>query len=110
MKVTKEEKNGVMVFKIEGEVNSANSTQLREIFASAIQEGKKKIVIDSSRMDYTDSSGLAAFIDLHVKMKRAGGVVGICSLNQKVKGVFEIAKLNVLFKIYNNLNEAISSA
>ena len=104
MKLITEKRDGTIVCRIEGE---ANGTQLREVFASLIQSKEKQVVIDSTRLDYIDSFGLTALIDLQMKLKRDGGSVRLCSLNQNVRGLFEMAKLNTLFHIYAELHEAL---
>lgn len=108
MKITKETNNGTTIFRIEGEVTGAISGELRKVFASVLAGGEKQIIIDASRLEYIDSSGLAALIDFHVKLKRTGGKVSMCSLNQNIESVFKLAKLNALIPVYPGLNEALN--
>ncbi len=109
MKITWETNRDIVVFRIEGEVNSYNSAQLRDAFQTALAEGRDKVVIESSALDYVDSSGLAAVTELLVRVKPRGGAVNLCGLGEKVRKVLQIAKLDKLFGIYDTLEEALGS-
>ena len=108
MRITREVRQDITLFKIEGEVTLHHALQLRRTFDAFAKEGHKKVVVDLSSLDYIDSSGLAALIQLHVATKKIGGVLNFCSLSENAQDVFEMAKLDTLFSTYKTVEDALT--
>jgi anti-sigma B factor antagonist len=66
-------------------------------------------VVNLLNVAYVDSSGLATLVEAHQKIKSAGGKLKLTNLSPKVKGLFEITKLEKLFDIQPNEEEAVKS-
>ena len=66
-------------------------------------------MVDFSKVTYVDSSGLATMVEILKNMKTYGGKMKLAGLSPKVKSLFEITKLDKLFEISQDENEAISS-
>jgi anti-sigma B factor antagonist len=62
-----------------------------------IEEGKFHFVLDLSRLEYINSSGLGVFITLLTRARKRGGEVVVSKVSKKVKELFIITKLNSLF-------------
>ena len=71
------------------------------------KQNSKKIVVDLSRVSYIDSSGLATLVEMFKKTRTQGGSLGLSGMNDKVKSLFEITKLDKLFSIFKTQDEAI---
>ena len=99
------EKEGVLVFQVNGEINISTSPDLKKSFE---KQPCKKIVVDLEKVNYIDSSGLATLVELLKKTKSQGGNLGLAGMSDKVKSLFEITKLDKLFLIFPNRDEAIS--
>ncbi len=106
MNIKSYEQDGVAVFQVNGEINISTSPELRKLFE---KEQKKKIVIDFEKVTYIDSSGLATLVEVLKKTKTQGGSLGLASMSDKVKSLFEITKLDKLFSIFQNQNDAVNS-
>jgi anti-sigma B factor antagonist len=107
MKVLEETKNGVVVCKIEGEVNIGSSPDLRKVFDAFIQKNIQKIVLDFSAVSYIDSSGLATLIELLQRLKKINGKFRISNMSEKIKNVFEITKLHKIFETFDTQELAL---
>ena len=107
MKISQEQKNDVMVCKIEGEINLNTSPELRKTFDGFITNNVKKVIVNFSDVGYIDSSGLATLIELFQRLKKIDGKLRICDMQEKVKNVFEITKLHKLFEIYDSQEMAL---
>lgn len=102
-----EEMEGVTIFRIHGEINISTSPQLKKEFE---KQPVRKLVVDMEKVIYIDSSGLATLVEMLKKTKGQGGSLGLAGLSEKVKSLFEITKLDKLFSIYSNPQEAVSGA
>jgi anti-sigma B factor antagonist len=107
MRITQDKKNDVAVCRVEGEININTSPELRKAFDGFINANALKILMDFNSVSYIDSSGLATIIELLQRLRKIGGKFRICSMNQKVKNVFEVTKLHKLFEIFDNEEAAL---
>ena len=105
MDVKSFEKEGVLVFQVNGEINISTSPELKKQFE---KQPSKKVVVDLEKVSYIDSSGLATLVEILKRTKSQGGSLGLSGMSDKVKSLFEITKLDKLFLIFVNQDEAVS--
>ena len=105
MDVKSFEKEGVLVFQVNGEINISTSPELKKQFE---KQPLNKVVVDLEKVNYIDSSGLATLVEILKKTKSQGGSLGLSGLSDKVKSLFEITKLDKLFLILRTQDEAVS--
>lgn len=108
MHIQIKEQDSVVIFMIEGEIDLYNSPGLRQQLTSKISKGAKKILVDFSEVKYIDSSGLATLIEGLQKMNRQKGQMKLCCLNQSIMDIFEVARLDDVFSIYDNAEDALN--
>lgn len=104
MEVQASQKDGVVILDISGEINLSTSPNLKKAFE---KEQGKKVVVDLVKVGYIDSSGLATLVEMLKKTKSQGGKLGLAGVSDKVKSLFEITKLDKLFGIFPNRDEAL---
>lgn len=109
MHINFEEKQGIFIFRINGIVDINTSPEFKKAFDHFINEDHNKIVIDLTDVGYIDSSGLATLVEIFKKLRNAGGKFKLVGLSEKIKGLFEITKLDKLFDIKKDEEEAINS-
>ena len=59
-------------------------------------------------VSYIDSSGLAVLIEAMQKVEKYGGKFALAGLQENVKPIFEIARLDQVFHIYPDVDSALS--
>jgi len=107
MKVKEDRLSDVTVCSLEGEININNSPELRKIFEAIIKKNDKKVLLDFTQVSYVDSSGLATLIEMFQRLKKIGGHMRMCGMNEKIRNIFEITKLHKLFDICDTKDTAI---
>ena len=105
MEVKSMEKEGVVIFQVDGEINISTSPELKKQFE---KQPSKKIVVDLEKVSYIDSSGLATLVEMLKRTKTQGGSLALSGLSVKVKSLFEITKLDKLFTLVVSQDEAVS--
>lgn len=103
---------GMMVVSLSGEVDIMRSPDLQASLQDAINRisGKGAVVVDLSGVTYMDSSGVATLVrGLQLSRKKGVGLV-LCSLQDRVRSIFEIARLDTVFPMASTLDEAIEAA
>ena len=105
MEVKSFDKEGVMVFQVNGEINISTSPELKKQFE---KQPSKKIVVDLTEVPYVDSSGLATLVEILKRTKLQGGNLGLSGLSDKVRSLFEITKLDKLFQVFKTQDDAVN--
>ena len=109
MKTRFDTTTGVAVIAPEGDITVDTSPQLNTVCEKLVAEGAVKMVIDLARVAYIDSSGLATLVAILKKLKMHQGQLKVAAISAKVRGLFEITKLDKLFGIYASEEEALKS-
>ena len=104
----KNSEQGVQMIQIHGDLDFHSSPELRAELLKLTETQASKILVDFKKVNYIDSSGLATFVELFQKMKRYGGKLALFDLTPGVKSVFEIAKLDSIFRLAKDEKEAFS--
>ena len=92
-----------------GDIDMAVSPHFREALRQAQESRPKRLVVDMAGVGYMDSSGLATLVEA-MKLTRNGGTrLVLCSLSDRVRAIFEIARLEKYFTIAPSLDAAVSA-
>ena len=97
--------DGVMA-SVHGEIDFSRSPELRTELMTLLNAKPKKLVLDLAAVPYMDSSGVATLVEALTVQRKNGGKLVLCNLQPKVRGIFEIARLNMVFQIVENLEAA----
>ena len=90
-----------------GEVTVFTSPALRQRLREVIEGGARRIVMDLSAVEYVDSSGVATFVDALREARQKQGRLTLAGVKPRVRGVFEIARLDTLFPMVDTVEEAL---
>ncbi|HYY55814.1 MAG TPA: STAS domain-containing protein [Pyrinomonadaceae bacterium] len=80
-----------------------------ETIRRLLEEGRRKILLNLSGVDYIDSSGLGELIASHNVLKKNGGQVKLLHLTKRVRELMVITKLLTIFDVYESESEALES-
>ena len=97
----------VTLIEVEGQLIVGNRQELKQGVLEQLEGGDMKFVIDFSNTDYIDSSGLGVLVSLSKKIREQGGDLRLSSLNEDLRTLFELTKLDTLFRITDNKEEAL---
>ncbi len=110
MKLTHREENNVVIIEPKGKImGGPESTELHDLLHKLIDEGKNKVVLDLSKVDWMNSSGLGILISGLTTVRRAGGELRLAQVTDKIQSLLTITKLITIFKAYDSVEEAIQS-
>lgn len=102
---------GTVVVSPAGDVDMARSPELRNAIQGVIQQHRPtRLVVNLSDVSYMDSSGLATLVEAMRTTRAADAQMILCGMNDKVRAIFEIARLHQFFTIQTTLDDALSSA
>jgi anti-sigma B factor antagonist len=98
---------GVTVVKVEGQLIVGNRQELKALIQEAMEAGDRKFLVDCTQTAYIDSSGLGALVTISKKIRENGGELRLAGLNEDLRSLFELTKLDSLFHIAPSLDEAL---
>jgi len=97
-----DEVGGVTVVQVDGELIVGNRGDLKQGVLERLSEGARKFVVDFSQSTYIDSSGLGVLVSLSKKIREADGALRLAGLNEDLRTLFELTKLDTLFTIVDD--------
>ncbi len=105
-----EERGSVQVIGLDGKIlGGADASQLNDIVHKLIRENKKHFIIDLQSVDLINSSGLGILISNLTNVKNNGGDLRLARVSDKVRQILQVTKLMTVFKIFESVEEAVSS-
>ena len=97
-------KSNLLVY-LAGALTYENTTEVKEEIKAHISSDITKIILELSKLDLIDSSGVGVFISLLKRMDGEG--VLLAAPQPRVGRIFEITKLNQIMPIFATLEEAL---
>jgi anti-anti-sigma factor len=92
---------------VRGEIDLHNSPYLRSALLEALSKhNPKKIVLNLEQVPYMDSSAIAVLVEALQKLRKVGGKMCLTNLQPRVKGLLEIARLDTIFVLVKDEEEA----
>ena len=101
--------SGVTLVQVEGQLIVGNRLELKELIQTALDKNERRILIDFSRTGYIDSSGLGALVSISKRVRETGGELRLSGLNEDLRSLFELTKLDNLFAIAETSQQALAS-
>ena len=100
---------GILVIEVDGQLIVGNRQELKQRVLDALEAGDRKFLIDFTRTGYIDSSGLGVLVSLSKKIRDEGGDLRLAGLNEDLKTLFELTKLDTLFAITDSAEQALTA-
>ncbi|MGW6455900.1 STAS domain-containing protein [Streptomyces sp. NPDC055078] len=96
------------VVKPAGELDHHTAELLSAPLESALAQGRSRLVIDCSRLEFCDSTGLNVMLAARLKAEAAGGGVHLAGMLPVVARVLEITGAEAVFTVHETLEDALS--
>jgi anti-sigma B factor antagonist len=97
------------VLTLEGEIDLHVSPNVAQALQSMIDKKPRQLVVDLARATYLDSSALAVLIGGMQNMDACGGKFALAGMNNDVRTIFEIARLDQVFRIFPDVDAALAA-
>jgi len=92
-----------------GFIDLSRSPILRSALAEVHRERPARVIVDLSQVDYMDSSGVATFVE-SLQIARSSNIrLVLCRMQERVRSIFEIARLDMVFTICDDLDQAMTA-
>ena len=110
LEIQSREREGITILELDGRITVGQEAgDLRERCAQLSAEGKRNLVLELSRVDFIDSTGLGALVMCATSLRKAGGNVKLVNLNRRNIELLVMTKLATVFEIFTDEQDAINS-
>jgi anti-anti-sigma factor len=105
---TREVRDNCQLFRLTGLLDAFSEPTFRKVLGSKIDEGPKHIILDLSQIDFVDSSGLGALVQLAKQAQTAEGTLQIVT-NARVTQTVKLVRLEKFLMLQTSVDAALEN-
>jgi anti-sigma B factor antagonist len=102
--------DGFELLAVEGELDIATAPRMIAALNEALAGVARPLVVDLSRVDFMDSTGLALLMNAHRRVRRLGQGFAIVCPGGPISRVFEIADMVESLHVHPDRHSALRAA
>jgi anti-anti-sigma factor len=105
---TRQVTENCQIFRLTGLLDAFSEPTFRREIGKYIEEGPHNIILVLSQIDFVDSSGLGALVQLVKKAQTAGGTLQIVT-NPRVTQTVKLVRLEKFLSLQPSVEEALNN-
>ena len=106
MIVEKKHLENFTILYVEGLIKLGESA---EFFSSVLKNDNGNVIIDFTKIDYIDSTGIGELVGYLGKFSTQNRKLILVNPSERIQKLLKLAKLDAVFKIYNTEEEAVAT-
>jgi anti-sigma B factor antagonist len=99
---------GRRVLDVGGEIDVYTAPQLRERLVALVEDGARQVVVDLSRVEFLDSTGLGVLVGALKRLRSVDGDLSLVCPRERLLKIFRITGLDGVFTIHDSVGAATS--
>jgi anti-sigma B factor antagonist len=92
-----------------GDLGMGAADQMRRTLTKLVDDGSRKLLVDLGEVSYVDSLGLGALVASLKHARSVGGDLRLCALQDDVRTIFEMTRLNKVVTIHGTRSDALGA-
>lgn len=108
MRGTREVRDNYQLFRLTGLLDAFSEPTFRKVIGKCIEEGPNQVILDLSQIDFVDSSGLGALVQLAKQAQSAGGSSQIVT-NARVTQTVKLVRLEQFLSLRPSVEAALEN-
>lgn len=105
---TVEVKDNHQLFRLTGLLDAFSEPTFRKVVSKAIEDGPANVILDLSKIDFIDSSGLGALVQLAKQAQTAKGSFQIVT-NPRVTQTVKLVRLEKFLALQDSVETALAN-
>ena len=101
--------DSAVILEVRGQLVVSNWRELRQTVLETLEAGARNILVDFEQTSYIDSSGVSVLVHISNKIREKGGQLRLANLNEDLKRLFELTRLDSVFQIADSRKAALAS-
>ena len=99
----------IKIIRVKENITFANVKEFSSIAQELIDDGAMKVLLDLKQVNFCNSHGFGAIINLYTRLAKRDGRFAILNPQKAIQEVLEITKMDSIIGVYNDEKEAIDS-
>ncbi len=109
MRISARRNNKTTIFDLSGDIDFANSPEVRQSVLREIQEIRpSRVVVNLTEVRYIDSSGVASLVEGLRASRDLGSRFILFGLSTAAREVLQLSRLLKVFEVYDSEDEALA--
>lgn len=100
-------KKGIVIRLNEKRLDALIADTFKKIIGNIV-ENNNYIILNLKNVNFVDSSGLGSLVSILKKIGKNGDLL-ICNVNSNILSMFKLTRMDRIFKIFENEEDAIKS-
>ena len=111
MAITVSEKEGVLIFRLNGRIITPDTKKVSETIEAALAAcaSPPRLLFDFKKVTGMDSSGLGTLMKVYADIHPRGGEIAVINVDKHVKNLIVMARLITVFKNFESEDDAVAS-
>ena len=109
MNVTRSEREGVAILRLQGEFDSFETEEVRRTFEQCLLEGRKRVILDLTDLVFANSTTIAYFISAQKRAREAGGGMILAKPGDFLRKTLRTLGLDQVLSIRDSVDDAIKA-
>ena len=99
----------VDIVSVTGRIDSATASEFDNALKGLLERGRKKIILDYTKLDYISSAGLRAMLSALKAAKNGGGNVVLVNVNERIRDTLTLVGFVSLFLQFSDTVDAVDA-
>ena len=109
MSFTLDRAEDVLTVAVDGQLIVTNRQEFKQAILDAADQGVRIVIVDFTHTGYIDSSGLGALVSLSRRLRDVNGDLRLVGLDDDLRTLFELTRLDALFPLFASRADALAS-
>lgn len=110
MNLETKQENGILYVKpLDKSLEAVNSKEFKAQVIELITQGRTKVLLNLSKIEFIDSSGLSSLISILKLVANSKGSLVICETQDQARRVFSLTRLDQAFQMFSTEQEGMRS-
>ena len=98
----------VAIADVVGDIDLERSRVFQQQLLAVLDENPERVLVNLAKVPYMDSSGVASLVKLLSRARKSNLAINLVAMNERVRSIFEITRLDSIFTIYDTEEEALA--
>ncbi len=101
--------DGLVSLDLRGYIDRETVERLDATLGELVEQGVISIVVNCRELDYISSDGMGVFLSHLIRIRKAGGDIKFCALNEEARAVIEVLGLARLLETFDDEAQALAA-
>lgn len=86
-----------------------NSALFHDMIKSAIEEGRRKFIVNLAETEWANSQGIGMLIGAYTSASNAEGSLVLAKTGDRIQDILDVTRLSLIFKSYPTVEDAAAA-